>query len=108
MILRGDVYWVNFEPALGGEIRKKRPAVIVSNDAANKVAKRVQVVPLSSNVRRVGSWEARVSLGGRSQKAMADQIRTISKVRLLDKAGSIRAAEMVALEQAIKVQLALV
>ncbi|MGI9193317.1 MAG: type II toxin-antitoxin system PemK/MazF family toxin [Actinomycetota bacterium] len=105
--MRGDVYWVNLEPAIGGEIRKKRPAIIVSNDAANKAANRVQVVPLSSNVKRIDSWEARVTVGGRAQKAMADQIRTIARERLMDKAGSLPGAEMIAVEKAIKVQLAL-
>ena len=108
MTLRGDVFWINFEPSLGGEIRKKRPAIIVSNNAANKAANRVQVVPLSTNVRRVGPWEARVTVGGQAQKAMADQIRTIARERLLDKEGSISGADMIAVEQAIKVQLALI
>ncbi len=105
---RGDVYWVNFEPALGSEIRKKRPAIIVSNDAANKAANRVQVVPLSSNVKRIGSWEARVVVSGKPHKAMADQIRTISRERLLDKEDEISGADMALVERAIKVQLALV
>ena len=58
---RGEVWWVNFEPALGGEIRKKRPAVIVSNDAANKHLNRVQVVPLSSRAGKVYPSEALVT-----------------------------------------------
>ena len=50
---RGDVWWVNFEPAVGGEVAKERPAVIVSNDAANKHLNRLQVIPLTTTVDRL-------------------------------------------------------
>ena len=73
---------MNFEPARGGEIRKRRPALVVSNNAANQSLNRTQVVPLTSNIGRVYRAEALVRLNGVLHKAMADQIRTVAKERV--------------------------
>ncbi len=102
---RGEVWWVNFEPAIGGEIRKKRPAIIVSNDESNKYLNRVQVVPTTGNVDRLYPSEAYVEIKGRKSKAMADQITTVSKARLFQKYGEITDNDMKKVEGVIKIQL---
>ena len=102
---RGDVWWVNFEPSIGGEIRKKRPAIIVSNNAANKYLNRVQVIPITSNTDRLFPSEAYVTVAGKKGKAMADQLATVSKQRLSKRIGSVSDDEMNRVVEAIKTQL---
>ena len=104
---RGEVFWVAFDPSIGGEIRKTRPVIIVSNDIANRELNRVQVVPLTGNVSRLYPSEAYVTLNGEQRKAMADQLSTISKLRLRDRLGRLAARDMEGVERAIRVQLGL-
>jgi mRNA interferase MazF len=106
-VKRGEVWWVEFDPSIGSEIRKKRPAVIVSNDAANRNLARVVVVPLTSNTGRQYPGEAVVTVGGQTSKAMADQIMAADKSRLDIKLDELSKADMLGVDDAIKVHLAL-
>jgi mRNA interferase MazF len=104
---RGEVWWVDFGPSKGGEIRKRRPAVIVSNDSANRFLNRVQVMPLSSHTAKLYPSEARIRIKNAESKAMADQLATADKSRLSDRIGVLSATDLRAVEDAIRIQLAL-
>ena len=104
---RGEVWWVEFDPAVGSEVRKTRPGIIVSNNAANRQLSRVIVVPLTSNTERLFPGEARVNIGGTESKAMADQLMTADKVRLKSRLGELSKPDMQAVEAAIRLQLGL-
>ncbi len=102
---RGEVWWVEFDPAVGSEIRKTRPAVIVSNDAANRNLGRVVVIPLTSNAERIYPGEAMVEINGTQSKAMSDQIMAADKKRLTKHLATISAAELKGLEKAMALHL---
>jgi mRNA interferase MazF len=102
---RGEVWWVSFHPSIGGEIQKTRPAVVISNDAANTALNRVIVIPITSQVAKVYPGEAIVTLNGEERKVMADQITTASKQRLSRKLGSLSRTDMTLVENALLVQL---
>ena len=90
----------------GGEVRKRRP-IVVSNDAANAYANRVQVVPVSSKTEKLYPCEALISVQGRASKAMADQVTTVARERLAGYMDRLSAEEMRQVEIALRLQLGL-
>jgi mRNA interferase MazF len=102
---RGEIWWVDFNPSIGEEIQKVRPAIIISNDSSNKVLNRVQVVPISSNTTKCFPCEAYIEIDGKIGKAMADQLATVSKLRLKTRIGKISPQNITDVERAVKVQL---
>jgi mRNA interferase MazF len=88
MVKRGDVYWVNLDPTVGTEIKKTRPALVVSPDDLNTVLPRVIIVPLTSKGQSLGC-RPEVIFDGRPARILLDQIRCVDKRRLLSKMGEI-------------------
>lgn len=99
------MWWVTFGASVAGEIRKTRPAVVISNNAANTVLKRVIVVPLTSKVDRVYPGEALVVIEGQRSKAMSDQMTTAAKMRLKNRFGVLSDEDLGRVEDAILFQL---
>lgn len=104
---RGEVWWINFAPSVGSEIRKTRPAIVVSNSLANKHLSRFQVVPVTSKTERVYPSECLVTIGKQQCKAVTDQITTVAGERLLKKAKTLSANDLHLVETVLKIQLGL-
>ena len=113
---RGEIFWVDFDPALGAEVNKRRPAVIVSNDGANATATRlgrgvVAVVPVTSNIDRIFAFQvfldAAVTGLDRDSKAQAEQVRSVSVDRVGDRVGALSGEMIEAVDDALRLHLAL-
>ena len=104
---RGDVYWVALDPTIGTEIKKTRPAVVVSNDSCNTHGRRVVVLPITSNVDSLYPGEALTRIKGQPGRAVGDQIRSLDKIRLQSRIGSLTPEEMAAVDEALLVTLGL-
>ncbi len=104
---RGDVYWVTLDPTVGSETQKTRPCLIISNNAQNKKSLRIIIAPITSKVKTIYPFEAKVIVQGKEGKAMLDQIKTVDKQRLGKMITSLDAETMFEIDQALKLALAL-
>jgi mRNA interferase MazF len=108
---RGEVYWVRLDPAIGSEIAKTRPAVIISNDIGNQYASRVIVAPISTGgTDKAYPFEVLLHAGEgglrQESKALLDQIRTVDKLRLERYVGALDKARLDEINIAIRLSLA--
>jgi mRNA interferase MazF len=101
------VYIVALDPTVGTEIRKTRPAVVVSNDSCNTYGARVVVLPVTSHVETLYPGEARIRLKGAPARVLGDQIRSIDRSRLRSRMGVLSREELLDVEAAIRITLAL-
>jgi mRNA interferase MazF len=113
---RGEVHMIDLDPARGSEAAKHRPALIVSNDQANQTAQQlgrgvVTVVPLTTNVQRIYPFQVLLPAGTaglkHDSKAQAEQIRSVAIERVGKRLGKAPAPIMAAVDQALRLHLAL-
>jgi mRNA interferase MazF len=99
---RGDIWWVALDPALGSEIRKTRPCIVMSVKVLNERRRTVIVVPLSSSPKASPPILIPILCGGQPAAAVSDQIRAVAKERLRSRLGAITVEEMAALEDGLR------
>ena len=106
---RGEIWLVRLDPAVGSEIKKTRPALIISNDINNQYATLVTVLPISDKGAKVYPFEIAVSEGNtglsKPSKIKCQQIRTIDKERLVKRLGTVTKGHLPDIEDALKLHL---
>ena len=104
---RGNIYWIQLDPTIGSEIQKTRPCLILSNNSQNKNGQRVIAAPITSKLKTVYPFEAKIKLKDRDCKVLLDQIRALDKRRIDSMIDSIDPITMFQVEEALKIALAL-
>ncbi len=99
---RGEIWWVALDPALGSEIRKTRPCIVISVRVLNERRRTVIVVPLSSSPKASPPILIPISCSGQPAVAVSDQILAVAKERLRSRLGTVTKEEMAALEDGLK------
>jgi len=96
---RYEIHWVRLDPVEGTEIGKTRPCVIVSDDSRNRNLSTVVVCPLTTMLRPHWRTRLQVKVAGKPADICADQIRTISKSRLVAKLDALSPGDVLALRE---------
>lgn len=96
-IKRYEIYFADLNPAIGSEIKKVRPVVIISRDDMNTYLETIVVCPLTSKLHPRWRTRLQIKCANKNTEIAVDQIRTISKQRLqkrIDKLSDIKAAQL--------------
>jgi mRNA interferase MazF len=101
-IRRGDIWWVNLDPAQGGEIRKTRPAVVVTANALNRARRTVVIVPLSTGPQPRPPIVVPTPSAGPSAVAVCDQLRAVDQQRLTRISGRLSSTDLRSVEDGIR------
>lgn len=102
LVHRGEIWWVDFDPSQGSEIRKTRPAVIVTSDALNRARRTVVVVPLSTGPKPRPPLVVAIPSAGTTSVAVCDQLRAVDKRRLIRSEGWLSAVDLRTIEQGLR------
>lgn len=106
---RGEIWLVSLDPAIGGEIKKTRPALLISNDINNQFSETVTVIPITSNTERIFPFEVALypkETGlAKDSKVKVNQIRTVDKRRLIKILGKVSEKKLKEVEQAVLIHL---
>lgn len=108
---RGEIYFADLDPTMGSETQKKRPVLIISNNANNKVASTITIVPITSTIKKIYPFEVLLEANktglSKNSKAQCHQIRTISKLRITSSTplGTVSNELIKNIEHALKLHL---
>jgi mRNA interferase MazF len=99
---RGELWWVNLDPTVGGEIKKTRPCVVISNSLVNQHRRTVVIVPLSSSPQAAPPLLVSVTCAGQPSVAVIDQVRAVAKERLVRLIEDLSAEHLQAVENGLR------
>jgi mRNA interferase MazF len=102
VVRRGDIWWVSFDPTRGSEIRKTRPAVVITVNALNRARRTVVVVPLSTGPEPRPPIIVPTPSAGPNSVAVCDQLRAVDKRRLTRISGRLSTADLRILEEGLR------
>jgi mRNA interferase MazF len=101
-VRRGDIWWVALDPTQGSEIRRTRPAVVITADALNRARRTVVIVPLSTGPEARPPIVVATPSAGPRAVAICDQLRAVDKRRLTRASGRLSTSDLGVVEDGVR------